>query len=238
LQHYLKVEFIHDDQLFFGLSKENAVRRERDSRVVSTGIDHRNSATQYDYPEFLLEGIEEANTDFQKIRTFPPKLQGLIERSLHWIGLSIAEVDQDIKISFLSTALETLLTTKADQRKGERIAYRGYLLGMAVNPKNYSMPQKVLRVYDLRSIVVHGSGISIVSERDYWLMLDYTQNTLKHFIEFVSQHGLTKSSQVYAKLLESQEIIPFLVWLRDRFDDSYSNNIRMVLTEDWLSPKR
>lgn len=238
LQHYLKVEFIHDEQLFFSLSKEFAIRRERDRHIVSTGIDHQKSAIEYDYPKFLLEGIQEANADFVRIKNFPAKLQAVIERALHWIGLAVAEVDLDIKISYLSTALETLLTTKADQRKGERIAYRGYLLGMAVNPENYRMPQKVLRVYELRSIVVHGSAISVVSERDYWLMLDYTQSTLKHFIEFVSQHNMKKSSQVFERLLQSKEIIPFVVWLRDHFSDSYSKNIRLALTDDWLSPKK
>jgi hypothetical protein len=109
---------------------------------------------------------------------------------------------------------------------------------MAVNPENYRMAQKVLRVYELRSIVVHGSAISVVSERDYWLMLDYTQSTLKHFIEFVSQHNLKKSSQVFERLLQSKEIIPFVVWLRDHFSDSYSKNIRLALTDDWLSPKK
>jgi hypothetical protein len=154
-----------------------------------------------------LEGIEEANVDFLNIKNFPAKLQDVIERALHWIGLAIADVDLDIKITFLSTALEALLTTKADHMKGERIGYRGYLLGMAVNPDNYRMPQTVLRVYELRSFVVHGAAISVVSERDYWLMLDYTQNTLKHFIYFVTQHSLKKRLQLFAQLLQSKEII-------------------------------
>jgi hypothetical protein len=73
----------------------------------------------------LVEHVGEANKDFLLIRKFPPNLKDLIERTLHWIGLSISEVDPDIKISFLCTALETLLTTKDDKRKGEKSLTEG-----------------------------------------------------------------------------------------------------------------
>jgi hypothetical protein len=130
--------------------------------------------------------------------------------------------------------LETLLTTKDDIRKGERIAYRGYVLGMEVNSDNYSMPQKVVSVYDLRSTVVHGSHIGVASRRDYWLMLEHAQATLKHFIEFVSKNSLTKQTQVYTKLLQSEHVTPFLTWLEEFFNDSYSKSIAESLKEDLL----
>jgi hypothetical protein len=197
------------------------------------GRDNKYSAIEYDYPEFLIEGVEEANKDFQLVRKLPANLRGLVERTLHWIGLSISEIDADLKISFLCTALETLLTTKDDPRKGERIAYRGYLLGMEVNPDNYSMPQKVFRVYDdLRSTVVHGADIGVASRKDYWLMLEHAQATFKHFIEFVSKNRLTRQTQVYTKLLQSEHLPPFLAWLEESFVDGYSKKISESLKED------
>lgn len=237
LQNYLKVEFIYDEQLFFELSKEYAVKRETDSAMVRTGWDAEHSAIKYDYAEFLVEHIGEANKDFLLIQKFPPNLKDLIERTLHWIGLSISEVDPDIKISFLCTALETLLTTKDDKRKGQKIAYRGYLLGMEVNPDNCSTPQQVLRVYDLRSTVVHGSDIGIASRNDYWLLLEHAQATLKHFIEFVSKNKLTRQTRVYRKLLQSEHVTPLLTWLEEMFDDSDSKSISESLKEDQLKIK-
>ena len=126
-----------------------------------------------------------ANKDFELIKKFPPKIREAVERAYHWIGLAIAEIDPDIKVSYLSTALETLLTTKADRLKGEKIAYRGYLLGQEVNPDEYYPPLEVLEVYEKRSTVVHGSGISVASRYDYWLMLGFAQSTLSNFIKFV-----------------------------------------------------
>ena len=222
LQNYLKVEFIHDKQLFFELSREYAIKKEAGSAIIGTGMHNKNRAIQYDYPEFLVEKAEECNTDFLLIKRFPLKLRNLIERALHWIGLSISEVDPDIKISFLCTALETLLTTKADKMKGEKIAYRGYLLGMEINSSNYFVPQKVLHVYELRSTVVHGSDINVALESDYWFMLDFAQTTFKHFIEFASTNSITRQSQIYTKLLKCKHIHPFLTWLTEHVGNDYS----------------
>lgn len=351
LQNYLKVEFIHDEQLVFKLSNEYAIKRETDSRVFD-GADYRHNAIEYDYPKFLVEHIGEANRDFLAMESFPPNLKSLVERALHWIGLSISEVDPDIKIAFLCTALETLLTTKSDRMKGEKIAYRGYLLGEEVNsslfwigdfkkpvdlvvklrddhtslsqylkqqltpetqrlmdgikdsdrvPKSlqrtlveefnrllrgpllynedrfaqvelteetqsflaqssqsedsiylnrlllanaypeeihkrykldsYQAPQEVLRVYNLRSTVVHGSDIDVASIQDYWLILDHAQATLERFVGFVSSNDLTKQTQVYAKLLQSEHVAPLLTWLKT-FDDEDSKNISESLKED------
>ncbi|MDX6612842.1 MAG: hypothetical protein QOD75_2028 [Blastocatellia bacterium] len=232
LQSYLKVEFIHDQQLYFELSTEYAVRNESTGKVVSWGFDKKNTAIAYDYPDFLKEHVGEANRDFERINQLPPKVRGPIERTLHWIGSSISEVDPDIKISFLCTALETLLTTKADRLKGEKIAYRGYLLGQEVNSENYQMPQKVLGVYERRSTIVHGSDIGVATVRDYWLMLDFAQTTLKNFIQFVSSHNLTKPSAVFAKLLESQHLAPLRKWLEEEYVTVYSTRIAESIREE------
>jgi hypothetical protein len=223
--------------LFFELSREYAVKKEPTGKIVSWGLDNKNSPIEYDYPEFLVELIGKANEDFERIKKFPLNLQDLIERTLHWIGLSISELDPDIKISFLCTALETLLTTKADRLKGEKIAYRGYLLYKEVDSDDYYMPQKVLGVYERRSTVVHGSGIGVASGKDYWLMLNFAQATLKNFIQFVGEHGITKPTAVFPKLLESEHVNPLLTWLEEAFDDDDSKSIAESLRED-LPQKR
>ena len=235
LQNYLKEEFIHDKQLVFQLSREYGVKRVTTGKI-GWGIDHKNAAIEYDYSDSLVERVGVANEDFGRIKKCPKNIQELIERTLHWIGLSISEIDDDIKISYLCTALETLLTTKDDGLKGGRIAYRGYLLGQEVASEDYYMPQRVLRVYELRSTIVHGSDIGIATEKDYWLMLDYTQGTLQNFIQFVTEHKLTKPTKMFAKLLESRHVSILLEWLDQEFDDKYSKMIRESLRKD-LVPK-
>jgi predicted SnoaL-like aldol condensation-catalyzing enzyme len=237
MQNYLKVEFIHDEQLFFELSEEYAARKEATGKIVTWGLHNENSPIAYDYHQSLVEHAAEANEDFARIKKFPANLQELIERTFHWIGLSISELDPDIKISYLCTALETLLTTKADRLKGEKIAYRGYLLGQEVGSDDYQMPQKVLVVYEKRSRVVHGSDISVATRKDYWLMLDFAQATLKNFIQFVGEHKLTKPSAVFTKLLQSEHVAPLLKWLEEVFTDKYSRGIAQSLRED-LTPEK
>lgn len=235
LQNYLKEEFIHDKQLFFQLSREYAVKKVTTGKV-GWGLDFKNSPIEYDYSDSLVERVGVANEDFGRMKKFPLNIQQLIERTLHWIGISISELDHDIKISYLCTALETLLTTKDDGLKGGRIAYRGYLLGQEVASEDYYMPQRVLRVYELRSTIVHGSDIGIATEKDYWLMLDYTQATLQNFIQFVAEHKLTKPTKIFAKLLQSRHVSPLLEWLDQEFDDKYSELIAESLKKD-LVPK-
>jgi len=235
LQNYLKEEFIHDKQLFFQLSREYAVKKVTTGKV-GWGLDYKNSPIEYDYSDSLVERVGVANEDFGRMKKFPLNIQQLIERTLHWVGLSISELDHDIKISYLCTALETLLTTKDDGLKGGRIAYRGYLLGQEVASEDYYMPQRVLRVYELRSTIVHGSDIGIATEKDYWLMLDYTQATLQNFIQFVAEHKLTKPTKIFAKLLQSRHVSPLLEWLDQEFDDKYSELIAESLKKD-LVPK-
>jgi hypothetical protein len=235
LQNYLKEEFIHDQQLLFELSKEYAVRKEA-TKKIGWGFDNKNAPIAYDYSDTLVERVSVANEDFDRIKKFSPNIRELIERTLYWIGLSISEPEADIKISYLCTALETLLTTKDDGLKGERIAYRGYLLGEEVGSEVYYMPQKILGVYELRCTVVHGSDIGIASEKDYWLTLDYTQATLKNFTEFVAEHKLTQPTAIFGKLLQSQHATPLLEWLDQTFNDKKSKSIAQALRAD-LTPK-
>jgi hypothetical protein len=231
LQNYLKEELIHDQQLFFELSKEFVVRNEATGKIVRWGIDNTNSPIKYNYAEYLVEHVGRANDDFERIKKFHPKLQDRISRTLHWIGLSISEVDPDLKISYLCTALETLLTTKADRLKGEKIAYRGYLLAEVVGAEIYSMPERVLAVYEKRSTVVHGSDISIAYTKDYWLMLEFAQTTLENYMKFVGDHNLGKPTQIVSELLKKGPVTPLLEWL-ETFDDEYSKSIAESLRED------
>jgi hypothetical protein len=81
------------------------------------------------------------------------------------------------------------------------------------------MSQKVLGVYERRSTVVHGSDIGVASVKDYWLMLNFAQATLKNFIQFVGANGLTKPTTVFAKLVKSEHAGPLLRWLEEEFGD-------------------
>lgn len=233
LQTYLKEGYIEDYQLRFELSEDFAGKEIDSRKIIGTGISSENSPRIYDNPKYIIENTEKANADYLLIKNFSPPIQDLLERTLYWIGLSISEIEMDLKIAFLCTALETLLTTKDDKRKGEKIAYRGYLLLMEINPDGfYLQPHKALRVYELRSTIVHGSRFGITTDKDYWSMLKFTQQTFSNFINFANKHNLGKQSKIYKKLLQSEHLIPFMTWLSDFFYDNASKNIVESIKED------
>jgi Apea-like HEPN len=233
LQTYLKLDYTQDIQLLFEVSQEYAVRSEMDNKLVSGGFDHRTSPLIYDSPTFLAKASEKANADYALIKDFPPKIKDQLERTLYWIGLSISESEIDLKITFLCSALETLLTTKNDNRKGEKIAYRGYLLSKEVDPDGfYRQPHMILRIYELRSIIVHGSDFGITIEKDYLNSLRFVKHTFSNFIKFTKEHRLTKQSKIYKTLLESKHIIPLMSWLDNYFDDKSSKSILESIKED------
>ena len=233
LQTYLKEGYIHDFQLRFELSKEYAIKEIERAKIVVTGFNRENSPLSYDYPKSIIENAQKANKDYLLIKKFSPPIQDLLERTLYWIGLSISEIETDLKIAFLCTALETLLTTKDDKRKGEKIAYRGYLLlGEVKSDGFYLQPHEALRVYELRSTIIHGSKFGITTDKDYWSMLKFTQQTFSNFINFANKHNLGKQSKIYKKLLQSEHLIPLMTWLNDFFSDVASERIVESIKED------
>ncbi len=44
----------------------------------------------------------------------------------------------------------------------------------------------------------------------YWPVLNFAQATLKNFIWYVGEHGLTKPTAVFRKLLRSEKVSPLL----------------------------
>jgi hypothetical protein len=246
LQTYLKDGYINDSQLRFELSEEYAIKEIPTNRVTGTGLNRFDSPLNYDYPEHIVEHAIKANEDYLLIKNFSPKIQDLLERTLYWIGLSISEIEIDVKIAFLCTALETLLTTQDDKRKGERLAYRGYLLAMEVGVDNhYIQPHEILRIYDLRSKIVHGSTFDEAKKEDYSYLLQFTKRTFKNFIVFAGKNSLNRQSKIYKKLLESKHIIPLLSWLDNFWMDELNKNkmaqfqkhsmdISNFLKEDWF----
>lgn len=105
---------------------------------------------------------------------------------------------------------------------------------MEINPeKYYYQPQKILGLYEKRSIVIHGSDFGISSDKDYWSLLNLTKYTFDNLTSYAHRHVLNQQKKIYQKLLDSSHIIPFLRWLSDSFDDRYSKSIVESIKEDW-----
>jgi len=133
--------------------------------------------------------------------SFPPAIQNQLRRALHWIGTSITRESYDDKVVDLCTALEALLTVKADPRKGEAIALRIMLLPSALGEGFFS-PIEAYELYELRSRVIHGSDLRACGRRDYWHLLSLAVVMVGLFVDLVSQD---KSITTPAKLISAIE---------------------------------
>jgi len=156
-------------------------------------------------PEILEEG------------KLPPKLREQFRRALTWIGRSIEEEDPDIKIIFLSMALEAILTRKSDKKKGETLAYRMLLLHFHVD-KPVTPPANVLLIYELRSKIVHGSEMGIASHYEYLIIKQVAIETLRYSLEIVRKEGLKNHAQLIEAIESYNEIEKVLVWLEEHGD--------------------
>ena len=137
--------------------------------------------------------------------TVQVKLRDALLRSLEWIGVSITRENYDHKIVDLCTALEAVLTTVSDGKKGEAVAFRMMLLSMAIEVP-FPYPGDVYRFYELRSRVVHGAALGVCGKRDYIYLRRIAEKAVLNTITFIGgiQGEVNQPSQLI-KLLESCE---------------------------------
>jgi len=149
---------LHDWQLVYAFGLRMFYRRQKD------GITGRGATRRRFRPNFLQtiddKQLKVPATAIEAMRTLSPSIQESLRIALHWFAQSLATPDYDGKVLCLCTALESVLTTKSDQRKGERLAFRSVAL-MFEFSKGTIWPGAILDVYEVRSRLVHGSGIGL-----------------------------------------------------------------------------
>jgi len=137
--------------------------------------------------------------------------------AIMWIGRAINEQDPNIKIIYLSTALEAVLTTPSDERKGETLAYRMLLLNIHVD-KPFVHPAKVLWIYELRSKIIHGSKLAIASKDEYYTMKRVVVGTILNSLEVIRREGIKTHTQFIETLETYKDMQKVLEWLEKQGD--------------------
>lgn len=169
-----------------------------------------------DYGESINKFISNISEVLEKGK-LESDLRKRFVRALTWIGRGIEEEDSDIKIIFLSTALETILTIFNDKRKGEALASRMLLLNTIVD-KGFIHPSNVLFIYELRSEIVHGSKLGTASKKEYFTMLHVTIETLINSIEVIRSKGLKSHTEFIATLDSHDKREQVINWLNKQTD--------------------
>lgn len=228
LQVYLSERrYLYDEQLLFDLAEDAAIRKLNTANAVLTSWTRRRAAWGLEYYDSFERYVTDANRQLGLIESFNPKIRAIIERAIFWIGKAIEEAEPDLKVIALCIAMETILTTRSDKRKGEAIAYRMVLLEAHYEDK-IGHPGEVLWVYKLRSSVVHGSSIEEATRFEYYTMREAARQTLKNFINYVSQQGI-KTQAAFIKALETSSHAKTLADWLGKFNDEESVEIRQAL---------
>ena len=145
--------------------------------------------------------------------TIQGRLREALVRSLIWVGTSITRELYDHKIVDLCTALESVLTTEDNQRKGEAVALRAMLLSTALG-KPYRHPGVTHRLYDKRSRVVHGSALDECGESDYYTMRAIVEETILNILELIrTEASITRPSKLIEYLESTERLTEGLSWL-------------------------
>ena len=138
--------------------------------------------------------------------------------AITWIGRAIEEEDSDLGIIFLSTALESMLTSISDSRKGETIAYRMLLLNTFIE-ESFTHPSRVLYVYELRSKVIHGSDLYASTKKDYSRMKHVAIETVEYASLAIQKMGIRRKNEFHRELeSDKNSVDQIMKWLRDQGD--------------------
>ena len=218
---------LHDEDLLFDLSEYSVLRKVDDAKYVSTGWKRSRAAYALHYNKGLGTLLATTHESLNVTKSFNSRIQGIIERAIYWIGKSIDEGEPDQKVIALCTAMETLLTTKSDKRKGEAISYRMMLLNSLLE-ESFVDPGKLLWIYELRSGVIHGSNRGEATMVEYYTMLFAARETLYNFIRFINNEKIEKLSQLINKLETSEKVKSLIAWL-EKSSNPYAKVIKEAL---------
>jgi hypothetical protein len=208
---------LQDENLLFGLSETAVLRKLNDPSSTNWGWRSRRRAFGLKWTAALTKALS-ASEDEHRVLAASPTLRDAVERAMHWIGEAIYEETPDKKVLALCTALEALLTSRADRLKGEAIAYRIILLNSILN-QGFLDPSKILWIYILRSKVTHGSSLDEATMSDYYTLRMATTETLASVLRLIAQKNIHTPSQLFATLEESEFTEPCREWLQARGDE-------------------
>jgi len=185
---------IHDIQMLFKLGEATGVKKAGSTGPVLPGwrLGFRSVELKVDdiISKQLSQSAEFLECLFNE-NEMPGRLRDRLLRAVEWIGGSVTRESVDDKVIDVCTALETLLTTQDDGRKGEAIALRMTMLYLSLKEPFFD-PLQLLDLYNKRSEVIHGSKRKICTESDYttgrWIAIDVFQKALA----FIKKNSITK----------------------------------------------
>ena len=175
---------IHDEQMLFAQEEDIGVKKQGSQNLILPSWERGFRSIEFMVNDIISKQIVKSAELIDclfKETGIHGRIRDRLVRAMEWIGDSVTRESLDIKVVDICTALETLLATKQDKRKGEAITLRMMLLYSLLN-KPFFNPVQVLELYNKRSDIVHGSDKDACSDSEYstgrWIAVDVLQTAL------------------------------------------------------------
>jgi hypothetical protein len=177
--------------------------------------------------------IQKAKSQCEIISKSSADLKRYLNLALHWISESMLLESADSKILALCSALESLLCTKSDKRKGGILACRMVISRLVVK-EHFPDPGLVLFIYELRSNIVHGSYAEICTDEEYSRLLWIARETLSCVVDYLSIHEVGSKAEYCRYLDHSPEASDLIKWL-EGCDTPAARDLALAFKESIVS---
>ena len=186
-----------------------------EAKLISTGGGRINDPIDLVLSPHLVSSTDEFIGKLTPLYdgTIQGRFRDALLRCIEWIGVSITREYRDHQVVDLCIALEAVLTTKCDGKKGEAVALRSMLLSVALD-RPFTDPQEVYSLYELRSRIVHGADLGVSGENDYIKLRSLTERVLLGVLEFNEVNGPFRRPIDLIRCLEKRDRLEqALAWL-------------------------
>lgn len=160
----------------------------------------------------IREGLETESSNLLAIASgeLPEEITTHLKRAIRWISNSITRKELDDKVVDLCTALEILfLPGYTEGRKGHMIDLRHHIIGGDWHPG------VILRLYNLRSDIVHGSTLNVSKYTDYWYLLLMCFTALRLLVSHAKTNPQIQTLEGLIKSIETKENLQDFVDLHE-----------------------
>lgn len=192
-------QFLHNDRIDVKLSELTIFKNN------STHPNYFWNWRRHDQPREIHFGKDEQVSRFEELNQGLTTIERIfaekIRIALHWIDLAYREENYEIKQIFLCTALESILSSRSDRMKGAILAIRVFVVATHFGG-TFLPSDKFYRIYERRSLLVHGSEKYTNAKETYTSLLLETQNTIRFILRICKQYNIKKQNDLFVKLME------------------------------------
>jgi hypothetical protein len=211
---------IHDEEMLFTQSEHIAIRKGKDTTNIFFDIKRGFRSVEFKVDQIIYNQLETSRMVIESLfnrNIITGHIKDRLSRTIKWISNSVIKDELDDKVIDICTALETLLTTKDDLRKGECIALRTTLLNAKLK-KTFFNPVYVMDIYLKRSEIIHGSAIKVCTESDYQIGRIIALDILVKSLSYIQLNGIKQHKTFIDSLQDDKDLL-------DKAVDLWENTI-------------